>query len=352
MMKRVARRVISRRNSKINTVEDGATSFLELNRELKQPAVSHGRLPPEAIADVALTRVRLTRRTVPDEDVERTLLKWLSRRGFHDVLALQTTHQRNGTIAKLTRKKSGLDLCLWVGPERLLRTAISKDPRKRPRHPRDLTREERASLVQASVDVLKEAKEMKILSYDDMFLLHDKEALDQIVKLQRSWKAWWDSGDTLLDATAAYFGTKIGYYFAWLRFCTSALVFPTIFGLYLWWSEKSLFHGASACVQGTAATESSNEEPGNTLGLELATATYPPRESPMETWWGPAVSVMSSSVAYSLEAVSLPVSSTSGPHCSWGNSLTPYFNLFLAVWATLLLVFWKRRSNTLAFRWG
>ncbi|CAN0517466.1 unnamed protein product, partial [Ectocarpus sp. 12 AP-2014] len=38
--------------------------------------------------------------------------------------------------------------------------------------------------------------------------------------------------------------------------------------------------------------------------------------------------------------------------CEPPTSMAPYFNLFLAVWATLFLVLWQRRSSTLAFRWG
>ena len=46
-------------------------------------------MPPEARADLAMIQVHLTRKTVPDEDPEQTLLKWLAERGFHDVLALR-----------------------------------------------------------------------------------------------------------------------------------------------------------------------------------------------------------------------------------------------------------------------
>lgn len=33
-------------------------------------------------------------------------------------------------------------------------------------------------------------------------------------------------------------GTKVGYYFAWLKFYTAALVFPTVIGLWVWWTER------------------------------------------------------------------------------------------------------------------
>lgn len=59
-------------------------------RLAKELGEESGRVPPEARADLALTQVFLTRRSVPDEDPERTLLQWLSDRGFHDVLALRS----------------------------------------------------------------------------------------------------------------------------------------------------------------------------------------------------------------------------------------------------------------------
>lgn len=58
-------------------------------RLTKELAQQSGRVPPEARADLAITQVHLTRRSVPDEDPEQTLLLWLAKRGFHDVLALK-----------------------------------------------------------------------------------------------------------------------------------------------------------------------------------------------------------------------------------------------------------------------
>lgn len=47
-------------------------------------------------------------------------------------------------------------------------------------------------------------------------------------------------------------GTKVGYYFAWLKFYTAALVFPTVVGLLVWWTERvnSLAESSGTCVQG------------------------------------------------------------------------------------------------------
>lgn len=46
-------------------------------------------MPPEARADLVMTQAHLTRLSVPDEDSDQTLLVWLAKRGFHDVLALR-----------------------------------------------------------------------------------------------------------------------------------------------------------------------------------------------------------------------------------------------------------------------
>lgn len=57
-----------------------------LTKELTQ---EFGRVPPEARADLVITQAHLTRLSVPDEDSDQTVLLWLAKRGFHDVLALR-----------------------------------------------------------------------------------------------------------------------------------------------------------------------------------------------------------------------------------------------------------------------
>lgn len=75
-----------------------------------------------------------------------------------------------------------------------------------PLHPRELSHEERASLVQAATAVLSEARDKKILSYNDLFLLHEQDTLEKLARLQNSHHVWWDHEEILLDAIAAYFG--------------------------------------------------------------------------------------------------------------------------------------------------
>eukprot|EP00903_Cladosiphon_okamuranus_P008980 g8591.t1 len=330
-----------------------------------------------------MIQVHLTRKTVPDEDPEQTLLMWLAERGFHDVLALRADASFESKLVK--RRPEGLDLCLWVDPERLLRAAINKDPTNGPpKHAKDLSNEERSSLVQAATSVLAEAKDNKILSYKEMFLLHEQTTLKGLLRLQGPYRMFWDRGDVLLDAIASYFGTKVGYYFAWLKFYTAALVFPTVIGLWVWWTEgvNAELENSGVCVP----VVTQQAAPG-VLGV------------PLESWWrwpvAVAVSLADSTLRKAPAAVagaksaleggagageeaaaaaaggaSARVGGVSGVNvggdggagwdvgpvgdleCEVPTSLAPYFNLFLAVWATLFLVMWKRRSNTLAFRWG
>ncbi|CAM9165657.1 unnamed protein product [Ectocarpus sp. 8 AP-2014] len=344
-----------------------------VERLTKELAQESGRVPPEARADLALIQVHLTRKTVPDEDAEQTLLKWLAERGFHDVLALRA----DASFELSKRKREGLDLCLWVDPERLLRAAITKDPTRPPKHAKDLSNEKRTSLVQAATSVLAEAKENKILSYKEIFLFHEQNTLGGLLRLQGPYRMFWDRGDVLLDAIASYFGTKVGYYFAWLKFYTAALVFPTVVGLLVWWTERvnSLAESSGTCVQ-VQREQACDGGSGVACG----------------SWWRWPVAVVTSLADSSVRSASSSFSAAAGVvqedaggeavaffpgggggadelvggggdgewdtvpvggvECEPPTSMAPYFNLFLAVWATLFLVLWQRRSSTLAFRWG
>lgn len=91
---------------------------MTLAKELSQDS---GRvLPREARADLVLTQAYLTRLTVPDEDSDRTLLLWLAKRGFHDVLALRAeqgfevgsgaprSSRQRGSLGALDRRSARL----------------------------------------------------------------------------------------------------------------------------------------------------------------------------------------------------------------------------------------------------
>lgn len=88
-----------------------------------------------------------------------------------------------------------------------------------PLHPRELSHEERAALVQAATAVLSEAKAKKVLSYSQMFLLHEPVTLGRIARLQSSLQIFWDRGDVLLDAIAAYFGELLTFSLACTHVC-------------------------------------------------------------------------------------------------------------------------------------
>uniref|UniRef100_UPI00358FADBA anoctamin-8-like isoform X2 n=1 Tax=Myxine glutinosa TaxID=7769 RepID=UPI00358FADBA len=63
-----------------------------------------------------------------------------------------------------------------------------------------------------------------------VFPLHEWPALE---KLRYIWLRHW-SWQQPLDEIYGYFGEEVALYFAWIGICTSALVYPTSFGLVVW----------------------------------------------------------------------------------------------------------------------
>lgn len=87
LIQRLIKRILGETTVPVNDADLNESCVSKLAKELAEQS---RRVPPEARADLAITQVRLTRLSVPDEDPEQTLLLWLARRGFHDVLALRT----------------------------------------------------------------------------------------------------------------------------------------------------------------------------------------------------------------------------------------------------------------------
>jgi Calcium-activated chloride channel len=52
----------------------------------------------------------------------------------------------------------------------------------------------------------------------------------QVVSLRNSWQI-----GSFVDAVAEYYGSRIGFYFAWVQYCTVTLLFPALFGVFIWW---------------------------------------------------------------------------------------------------------------------
>ncbi|CAM9969028.1 unnamed protein product, partial [Hapterophycus canaliculatus] len=227
------------------------------------------------------------------------------------------------------------------------------------------------------MSVLAEAKENKILSYKEVFLLHEQTTLAGLLKLHSSYRMFWDRGDVLLDAIASYFGTKVGFYFAWLKFYTAALVFPTVVGLLLWWTERlnSLARASSNCVSAThdedgaapgvsgqtwwrwpaavalSLTDSSLQSPayggpmtdgiggggGGLGGKEAAAGGSLPTCLGEPAWVGYGASV-GACVGVGTGWVGggeWDLGPVVDPECQGPTFLAPYFNLFLALWATV-----------------
>lgn len=263
----------------------------KLKRSLKTQS---DRVPENAKPDFVMTQARLLLNSTPDSEVGSELLEWLAARGFLDILALQylpavipgnlvgDTYNfalKNGLVKE---SSPSVDLCLWCSPERLLRSEIDRDPSVVPTDPSNMSHQDRARAVTESMALLKAAKDVGVITYHKMFLLHDDPGLAKVVSLRRRLYS-----PELLDEIASYFGTYVGFHFAWLQHTTFYLVIPAIFGGIVW-------HYQSGRVPG--------------LKHEAHTADNE-------------------------------------------DQLLPVFNLFMAVWGTVLLQGWNRRAASLAYRW-
>lgn len=75
---------------------------------------------------------------------------------------------------------NGLDLCVWVTDQRIIRAAIDKDPSKAPSHPRNMLPEERAALVEDALSILEHARAVGVIEYHKIAPLHDRKALKEV----------------------------------------------------------------------------------------------------------------------------------------------------------------------------
>jgi hypothetical protein len=126
-----------------------------------------------------------------------------------------------------------------------------------------------------------------------LFPLHDPDTLEH---LRLHWaKPWKVGGHSWLrhpfyqdiDTIREYFGVHIAFYFEWLEFYTKWLTAPTAIGVLIYFSKAVM-----------------------------------------------AVDHFQNIVEVERE-----------------HDLYPYFALFMALWATLFLEFWKRKSRMLAYKW-
>lgn len=140
----------------------------------------------------------------------------------------------------------------------------------------------------ANVDTLVQDK-----VFQSFFPLHDGSYnLDANSLRFKLFKDWVESffSDQPFEDIRTYFGEKIALYFAWIDFYTRSLVIPTIVGLVVF------FFGVSQ------------------VGINIKGAD---------------------SVQYMFD-----------------NVLSPFYALFIAIWSTVYLEFWKRRNSIYAYKWS
>jgi hypothetical protein len=126
------------------------------------------------------------------------------------------------------------------------------------------------------------------------FPLHE---YDDLKALQRKWLQLW-SLQQPVDNIRDYFGERIAFYFVYLNHYVNSLVSPAIGGL-VTYIVKVLTHLLT-------------HSPTHSLTLSLTQVIYGDPE----------------------------------------NFLMPYFTVFMIIWSTFFIEFWKRRQITVAMQWG
>ncbi|XP_075923859.1 anoctamin-5-like, partial [Petromyzon marinus] len=140
--------------------------------------------------------------------------------------------------------------------------------------------------------------------------------------LRREWaRAGRSFKEQPLDLVRSYFGEQVGLYFAWLGFYTKMLIFAAIVGLI------SFFFGVFSNDRDITSGEICN----NTIGGSLVMC---PQCDQKCTFWRLNDTCETAKTSHMYE-----------------NPVTIFFAVFMALWATVFLEFWKRRQASLAYRW-
>ncbi|XP_031570691.1 anoctamin-4-like [Actinia tenebrosa] len=155
---------------------------------------------------------------------------------------------------------------------------------------------------------------------EQSMLTHKPENERQLLyEVWASPKRWYQMQP--LDQISNYFGEKIGLYFAWLGFYTGMLVPAALVGLVV------LIYGGANLASYTPAIDICNE----TKKLD-----YPmcPRCDQKCPYWALYDTCVYSKVTYVFD-----------------NEFTPIFAIFMSIWATMFLEFWKRRQAEISYEW-
>ncbi|XP_077999893.1 anoctamin-4-like isoform X2 [Glandiceps talaboti] len=124
-----------------------------------------------------------------------------------------------------------------------------------------------------------------------------------------------------LDLIRKYFGEKIGLYFAWLGYYTGALIPAAVIGL------LCFIYGCVSMSDNPVQKETCDEEgTGN--------ATMCPLCNERCGYWTLYDSCIYTQVSMVFD-----------------NYTSPFFSIFMALWATLFLEFWKRKQFEIQYDW-
>ncbi|XP_077971409.1 anoctamin-5-like isoform X2 [Styela clava] len=171
--------------------------------------------------------------------------------------------------------------------------------------------------------------------YDSAFPLHEGKHTAKDSKLPVNsnmrrmlyweWARWgrWYKFQPL-DAVRKYFGDSIGIYFTWLGFYTHMLVYPSILGIIVF------------CY--SAATLS-----GDPNSREICDDTYP-------TYVGNETMCPVCDVDCSYWKLTTSCLAARFTHL-FDNNSTIFFAVFMSLWATMFLEFWKREQFRLSYEW-
>lgn len=173
--------------------------------------------------------------------------------------------------------------------------------------------------------------------FQDAFPLHDGPKLknknippmNKRQTLQKHWASFGCSFEPQpIDEIKEYFGEKIALYFAWLGFYTAFLLPVAILGVVVFG------YGVFASINSNIVKESCSDptRPNGTGGHLF--------------YMCPVCDKLCSYYLLSSTCILAKISKF------FDNDITPLFAIFMSLWATMFLEFWKRRQISLTYKWN
>ncbi|XP_036618889.1 anoctamin-9 isoform X2 [Trichosurus vulpecula] len=151
--------------------------------------------------------------------------------------------------------------------------------------------------------------------FEAKFALHEREEF-----LQNNWAQWRDIFQKQpINNIRDYFGEKVALYFAWLGWYTVMLVPAAVAGLLVFLSGFSLFHASQISKEICEANET----------------IMCPLQDHQRKYWRLSETCTFAKLTHLFD-----------------NEGTVFFAIFMALWATVFLEFWKRARAQTAFGWN